>query len=84
MKGERKVDVDGEVWSCRLGRSHAVIVSPGGHKSVVDFSTLTGRSWDTLERGQWKGMRDGMVVPDHVRTYVRKHREELLSAGALT
>lgn len=78
MKGERRVDVDGESWSFKIGRGAAVIIAPNGKKSVVSLAALTGRSPDTIERGQRKGTRDGMVVPDHVRNHVRRHRAELL------
>ena len=84
MKGERRVDVDGESWSFKIGKGAAVIIAPNGQKSVVSLTTLTGRSPDTIERGQWKGTRDGMVVPDHVRNHVRRHRAELLDPAKRT
>lgn len=54
MKGERRVTVSGETWHYRIGQQHAVIISPGGYKSVVSLSALTGRSQDTLNRGRRK------------------------------
>jgi hypothetical protein len=73
MKGERSVEVGGATWSYRLGRGNAVIVLPTGKKLVVRYADLTGRSPDIIERGQWKGTSDGMVTPEHVRRYIRRH-----------
>jgi hypothetical protein len=84
MKGERRLDVDGELWSFKIGKGAAVIVAPNGEKNVVSLTTLTGRSPDIIERGQWKGTRDGMVVPDHVRNYVRRHRAKLFDLAKRT
>lgn len=84
MKGERQARVGDETWGFKLGRQHVVLVAPDGHKSVVDFSALTGRSWDTLERGMWKGTSDGMVTPEHVKRYIRKHRDALVGARPTT
>lgn len=81
MKGERLVQVGMETWSFRIGRELAVIVSPGGYKSRVSLSTITGRPGDMLERGQWKGTSDGMVTPTHVREYIIGHRSALLPAS---
>jgi hypothetical protein len=77
MKGERRVTVNGETWSYRVGQQNAVIVAPGGRKSVVLLSALTGRSQDTLDRGRRKQTSDGMVMPEHVRDYIRDHGDEL-------
>jgi hypothetical protein len=84
MKGEREARVGDETWGFRMGRQNVVIVTPDGRKSFVDFVTLTGRSWGTLERGQWKGTSDGMVTPEHVKRYIRKHRDTLLAHTGVT
>src|SRR5580704_5242866 len=75
MKGERRVTVNGETWSYRIGQQNAVIVAPSGCKSVVLLSALTGRSQDTLDRGRRKQTSDGMVMPEHVRDYILGHGE---------
>jgi hypothetical protein len=77
MKGERRVTVSGETWHYRIGQQHAVLISPGGYKSVVLLSVLTGRSQDTLDRGRRKQTSDGMVMPEHVRDYIRDRGDEL-------
>ena len=67
----RKINVDGAVWEYRIGKGAAVLVAPDGKKAVVGLDKLTGRSWDTLERGQWKRTSDGMVTPKDVAAYIR-------------
>jgi hypothetical protein len=70
----RKIDVDGEEWEFSTGKGNAVIKNPRtGKKAIVDYSILTGRTWNVLERGQWKKTIDGMVTPGHVSGYIRKH-----------
>jgi hypothetical protein len=73
MKGERRIEVDGVTWRYRFGCDNVVIVLRNGKKVIVNYSTLTGRTPDLIERGQWKGTSDGMVTPEHVRHYIRKH-----------
>ena len=80
MKGERQARVGDETWGFKFGRQNVVLVAPNGHKSFVDFCTLTGRSWGTLDTGMHKGTSDGMVTPEHVKSYIRKHRDTLVGA----
>lgn len=72
----RKIEVDGIVWEYRMGTGNAVIrstkITPV-FKFIVNYSTLTGRSWDIIERGQRKKTSDGMVTPKHIADYIRKH-----------
>lgn len=76
----RKVHVGGQVWEFRTGKGAAVIKNPRtGKSTIVNYAKLTGRTWDTLERGQWKRTSDGMVTPAHVKAYIEKH---LSSEGA--
>jgi hypothetical protein len=70
----RKMTVDGENWEFKIGRSNVHMRAPDGKGHVVNFSQLTGRSWDTLERGQHKRTTDGMVKPGHVRGWIQKIR----------
>ncbi len=69
----RKIHLDNEVWEYQIGRTNVVIKSPASKKIVVGFCKLTGRSWDIIERGQWKKTTDGMVTPKDVRIYIQKH-----------
>jgi len=67
----RVIVIRDEKWICDFGRGAVGIRSPiDGHRTIVGYSELTGRSWNVLERGQWKKTRDGMVCPGHVRRYI--------------
>lgn len=71
----RKLIVDGEAWSYYVGGTYTVLRAPDGKKKVVSSSTVTGRSPDTFDRGQWKKTSDGMVRPSDVVAYIRKIRK---------
>lgn len=75
MKGERYLSVDGESWGYRVGKQNTVIVRPNDTKIIVGNHALTGTDPSTFERGQRKGTSDGMVTPDHVRTYILAHTD---------
>lgn len=73
----RKVHVGGEVWEFQTGKGNAVIRNPRtGKKTIVDYAKLTGRDWNTIERGQWKRTTDGMVTPADVKAYIGKYLSE--------
>jgi len=70
----RKVQVGGETWEFMTGKGAAVIKNPRtGKKTIVDYSILTSRTWNVIERGQWKKTIDGMVTPGHVKAYIEGH-----------
>ena len=69
----RKLAIGEAVWEYQLGKGNAVIKSPDNKKTVVAYTKLTGRSWDILERGQYKKTSDGMVTPKHIKDYIQKH-----------
>lgn len=64
----RKIVVDGSTYEYHVGRSY--VVFDNGHR--VKLNEITGRDWDTIERGQWKKTSDGMVTPKHIAEYLRK------------
>jgi hypothetical protein len=70
-KGARKLVVDGRPWWFKVGQATVEIWDSSNHKSAVDINELTGRSWDVLERGRWKGTLDGMVKPSDVVRYIQ-------------
>ena len=67
----RKIVVDGQNWQFMIGRSFVKVVSPSGQGYVANHSEVTGRSWDTLERGIWKKTSDGMVTPANIEVFIR-------------
>ncbi len=77
MAKMRKVLVNGQAWEFSVGRFNAVIKNPSTKKkTIVDFSKLTGRTWDILERGQYRRTSDGMIKPGHVKAYIEEHLAE--------
>lgn len=77
-KGERAVEIDGEFWSFRVGKSYVVIRDPNGHGTQVEMLDRDGEM--NLEIGIAQG---GMkmdfdeqalaVTPGTVEAYIRKH-----------
>ncbi len=72
QKGARPLDVDGARWWYLIGRCWVPIWSPDGVKHVASITKVACRSFNTLERGQWKKTSDGMICPEHVRRYIRR------------
>jgi hypothetical protein len=71
-RGARALDVDGKQWWFRVGHQAIEIWSPEGKRHLTNMSQVTGRDWNTIERGQWEKTMDGMVKPGHVLGYIRK------------
>lgn len=55
----RKLTVDGADYQFRFGKGNVVIKSEDGKSQIVDYKTLSGRSWYVIERGQHKRTSDG-------------------------
>lgn len=75
--GVRRLVLASGTWHFRVTGQSAILFSPERDRKgdpydkwVVDLSTLTGRDWNTLERGQWKRTSDGMVTPGVVREFI--------------
>lgn len=67
----RKIHLPSGVWEYKIFKGHRVIIwSPKGEKHVADTRKLTGRSWETLERGVWKHTCDANIYPSEVRDYI--------------
>lgn len=69
----RKLHINDQVWEYHCGHNYVVVKSPESKKEVIDYSTLTGRSWDIIERGMRKKTSDGMITPKHIKDYIEKH-----------
>lgn len=65
---------DGSEWKFKIGTAYVILKSPEGKRRNVSISQLTGRSWDTIERGKHKKTSDGMVTPRHIREYILANR----------
>jgi hypothetical protein len=70
---QRTLTIGGLKWVCVFGKGAVSIRSATtGRRIVVSYQDLTGRSIDSIERGQWKKTSDGMVTPADVRAYIEK------------
>lgn len=66
MKGERRLDIDGERWGWRMGSGYVVVVGPKGSKAIVsDFAV--SRSWEAHDRSE----EIVPVTPGRVEEYIR-------------
>jgi hypothetical protein len=79
----RKIHLDEQIYQYRVGKGYVVITFPNGHREVVSDSTITGRTPDTLERGRWKKTTDGMVLPSHVKAWL-KQRNRIVGIYEMT
>ncbi len=69
----RKIEVDGKEYEYRIGFSFAKIYRLDV-SWLIDLSTLTGKSWQSIERSRWKKTTDGMITPKMVEEWIRKNR----------
>jgi len=69
----RKIEVDGKEYEYRVGFSFTKIYRLG-ISWLIDLSTLTGKSWESIERGRWKKTTDGMITSKMVEGWIRKNR----------
>jgi len=68
----RKVHIDDQEWTYKIGSGAIVIWSPEGKKHLTNQSVVTGMSWDDLERGKWKGTWKG-IGPKLIKEHIEKH-----------
>lgn len=66
----RNITVNGSVYQYYVGKSHTKIILPNGKGIVVDHSEMTGLSWDSIERGQYKGYFS--ITPAQVAAYLER------------
>lgn len=54
-KSRRQITVDGRIWFWQVGTcSVSARAQDTKEHRVVDFSTLTGMTWSSIEKGIWK------------------------------
>jgi hypothetical protein len=80
VANERKINVNGEVWTWKIGRGgHVSIRDPNRKSYQTDQSKLTGLSWDAIERANWKGCNGTYlhaVRPAHIREFILNLKAE--------
>lgn len=69
----RKVHIDGDEWTYRIGRSIVAISSPTGEKTVAWIGEVMGMHSDDVIRGRFKKTSDGAITPSKVKSYIQEH-----------
>lgn len=69
--GVRKLHIDGVEYLYVI-KGHGVHYYFEDKKVVANHAEVTGRSWDIIERGQWKKTTDGMVKPSDCKAFLEK------------
>ena len=62
MSHYRNLNIEGEPWQIKIGRSGVEIKNPRGHRAYVSMQKMMFQGW---ERGE-----DGAVTPGIVRRYI--------------
>jgi len=65
----RVINVDGQVWRFKVGRSHVEFQAPNGRKWVAACAAVIGCTESEWERGRWKGW--AAVLPSNVADWIR-------------
>jgi hypothetical protein len=65
----RKITIDNKIWQYFIGRYRVVILSPEGEKHVAKYSSITGQSWPTIERGIEK--KYFHITPKQIAQYIK-------------
>jgi hypothetical protein len=71
-RGARRLVMGTSVWWWYSKGKGIEIWSPQGKRQVTDASTVTGRTWEAIERGYWKKTSDCSVTPGHIRAFIEK------------
>ena len=70
----RRVHVNGEVYTYRVGKQSLVIRLPSGKSVCVGCAEVKGdMTPDDFDRGKWKSTSDGMILPSEVSKYIEEH-----------
>lgn len=78
LKNHRTIHIGSDVWHYRFGKANAVIVSPTGMKTVVDYNKLTGQEW--LARDWDEKFAIGpKYVSDYIRNVLMMDQTEILA-----
>ena len=72
-KKSRMIVIEGETWYYQIGGFSCAFWNPEGKKYVNRTNIVANRSWDVLERGEYKKTSDGMITPKDIRKYIQEH-----------
>ena len=74
-KGVRRLHIDGVEYLYKI-TGFIVLFYLEGRKVVTDISAVSRKSWDLIERGQWKMTSDGHVTPAHCKEFLTRFLAE--------
>lgn len=66
-RGFRKIHISEDIWLYKHGRSHVVIIPPGGKKMVVSYYKILG--YDRAEERSFSGPSD---ISDYIWKFLIK------------
>jgi len=69
----RKIHIDGDEYTYKIGTHGVEWRDLEGKRHFTDMSTLTGWSWDELERSRYKGFLPPQIEPSDVRKLIIQH-----------
>ena len=68
----RELVLQSGTWSWDCSGANVIIKSPDMQKHVIDLSTFSGLTWDSLERGYWKGC-GFQVTPSRIKEWIENN-----------
>lgn len=73
-KGVRRLHIDDVEYLYVIKGSKVQFFLPD-RKIIATLVEVSGKSWDILERGQWKKTSDGWVTPQHCKDFLADYLE---------
>lgn len=67
----RKLDIDGNEWRFKVGRSFLDIRSPDGRSFKPTVAKVKGVEPEAIERGRRWGTSYGMITPSDVVNWIK-------------
>lgn len=66
----KAIHINGVEYPYKVSSVGVKIQLPNNKKHYVDMSTLTGWTWNALERVKWKGGLGPAVTPSDIKEYI--------------
>jgi hypothetical protein len=71
MSGWRKIVVNQREWKYQIGQQNVIARAVDNRESrTIDFSKLTGLSWNDIEKGEWKGWFH--ITPKEIANWLKQ------------
>jgi len=77
-RGTRRLVLGAETFYYAVSRGSVTLLLASSRqgiaydKWVLTLAEVTGRSWNVLERGQWKKTSDGALTPGDLRRFLER------------